>query len=267
MTKKEKSLFTVGELAEKAGISVRTLQYYDRTGLLKSTLSGAGRRMYTLEDVFKLQQILFFKSFGFSLDEIKERILKFKSASDLELIFTEQREIIEEQIKSLKDINKSLDTVIEETQNGRDVSLDKLMTIIDLMKQGNPCAFVLRYFSSEQMKNISERFSGSDSRKNDKDLTRTIIDELKTLYKKGFDPAGAEGQKLAERWWKMVTDFTGGDQDLLQTLIGVGIDIGDWPEDAGDFKEAIENFLGTALNIYLNSKNINLSNLEVDNHE
>lgn len=267
MTKQNKILFTVGELAEKAGISVRTLQYYDRAGLLKSTLSEAGRRMYTRDDVFKLQQILFFKSFGFSLDEIKERILKFKSAPDLELIFTEQRGIIEEQIKSLEEITKSLDTVIEETRNGRDVSLDRLMTIMDLMKQGNPCAFVLRYFSSEQMENITERFKSSDSLKNSPDFTIEIIDELNALYKNGVDPAGDEGQRLAERWWKMVTDFTGGDKDLLKTLVGVGMDIGDWPEDAKDLKEAIENFLGTALDTYLNGKNINLSNLEVDNRE
>ena len=39
---------TVGEVAEKMGISVRTLQYYDKVGLLTpSAVSGGGRRLYT----------------------------------------------------------------------------------------------------------------------------------------------------------------------------------------------------------------------------
>lgn len=50
-------LFSVGELAKKAGVTVRTLQYYDKIGLLKSTINEGGRRMYTQDDILKLQQI------------------------------------------------------------------------------------------------------------------------------------------------------------------------------------------------------------------
>ena len=270
MENEKKDLFSIGELAEKAGVSVRTLQYYDKTDLLKSSLSEGGRRMYTRDDVFKLQQILFFKSCGFSLEKIKERILKFKSASDLEKIFTEQREILSEQIKNLNNIAKMLDTVIFETQKGKEVSLDKLMTIMYLMRQGNPYAFVLSYFNNEQLKNISERFQTDDMQEKANIIaedTKEIFMELNVLYQNGADPAGSEGQELASRWWKMVSDFTGGDQELLKTLVSAGTDIGDWPQETKDSWEAIEHFLGKALSIYLDNRGISLSELEADRNE
>ncbi len=50
---------TVGEVAKKMGVTVRTLQYYDEEGLLSpSSESEGGRRLYTHKDVIKLYQIL-----------------------------------------------------------------------------------------------------------------------------------------------------------------------------------------------------------------
>ena len=79
MPKNERALpdgfMTVGKLAERMGVTVRTLQYYDREGLLSPTAeSGGGRRLYTDKDMIQLHQILSLKSLGFSLDDIKNRL-------------------------------------------------------------------------------------------------------------------------------------------------------------------------------------------------
>ena len=66
---------TVGEAAKKMGVSVRTLQYYDKLGLLApSAQSEGGRRLYAQRDLVRLHQILSLKSLGFSLEDIKERL-------------------------------------------------------------------------------------------------------------------------------------------------------------------------------------------------
>ena len=56
-------MFMIKETAELAGVSIRTLQYYDQLGLLApSQRSAAGYRLYSEDDLALLQQILFFKA-------------------------------------------------------------------------------------------------------------------------------------------------------------------------------------------------------------
>ena len=82
---------TVGEVAEKMGISVRTLQYYDKVGLLTpSAVSGGGRRLYTDKDVVKLHQILSLKHLGFSLDDIKNRLIPLDTPEEVAAALAEQ---------------------------------------------------------------------------------------------------------------------------------------------------------------------------------
>ncbi len=64
---------TVHEVATLSGITIRTLHYYDEIGLLKPTmLTDAKYRLYTEDDLSRLQEILFFREVGFALKEIKE---------------------------------------------------------------------------------------------------------------------------------------------------------------------------------------------------
>ena len=73
---------TVGEAAKKMGVTVRTLQYYDKEGLLSpSAESEGGRRLYTDKDLITLHQILSLKSLGFSLeDDIRRKIEQLQAS-------------------------------------------------------------------------------------------------------------------------------------------------------------------------------------------
>ena len=86
---------TISQVAKLAGISTRTLQYYDEIELLKpSKITASGYRMYDDDALQELQQILFFKELGFKLTEIKEilqrpdfdRIDAFKKQKELLLL-------------------------------------------------------------------------------------------------------------------------------------------------------------------------------------
>jgi len=68
--------YSVNKLSKISGISARTLRYYDEIGLLKpSRVASSGYRIYKQCEVDRLQQILFYKELGFSLEDI-ERLLK-----------------------------------------------------------------------------------------------------------------------------------------------------------------------------------------------
>jgi len=63
----------IGELAEKTGLSLRTIRHYDEVGLLKpSGRSEGGFRLYTGEDLSRLMLIRRMKPLGFSLDEMTD---------------------------------------------------------------------------------------------------------------------------------------------------------------------------------------------------
>lgn len=65
--------YTVQKLASLAGVSTRTLRYYDEIGILKpARINSSGYRIYGQDEVNKLQQILFYRELGVNLDRIKE---------------------------------------------------------------------------------------------------------------------------------------------------------------------------------------------------
>jgi MerR family transcriptional regulator, thiopeptide resistance regulator len=64
--------YSVGEVAELTGVTVRTLHHYDEIGLLRpKRRSDAGYRLYLSSDLERLQQILFYRELGFSLPDIQ----------------------------------------------------------------------------------------------------------------------------------------------------------------------------------------------------
>src|SRR5687768_2346884 len=65
--------YTVKQVAAMSGVSVRTLHFYDETGLLRPAYYGAsGYRFYEEPQLLTLQQILFYRELGFELKQIKD---------------------------------------------------------------------------------------------------------------------------------------------------------------------------------------------------
>lgn len=262
MKRGEPGIITIGELAKKVGVSVRTLQFYDKSGLLRASLSEGGRRVYSWEDVMALQQILFLKSFNFSLDDIGGILHGKKSPDDFERIFTRQREMITEQMEQMGQIVKLLDSVITEVKAGVQVSVDHLLAIMTLMHQKNPYTFIVRYFGDEQLKNLSERFKTLSEAEGYQKKAEKLFARLGELYQNNADPAGEEGQTFAAQWWSMVNEFTAGDQNLLGPLLSAGMDIDNWPEEAREIQTAISNFLKLALDVYFEKNHIQLPEIQ-----
>ena len=76
------STIHIGELAERTGLSLRTLRHYDEIGLLRASgRSDGGYRLYTDEDVDRLMLIRRMKPLGYSLEEMAELL---RAADDAE---------------------------------------------------------------------------------------------------------------------------------------------------------------------------------------
>ena len=122
---------TVGEVAKKMGTTVRTLQYYDKEGLLSpSAESEGGRRLYTDKDLVTLHQILSLKSLGFSLDDIKRRLISLETPTDVATALTEQADSIREKKEQLTDSLTAIEQSKTEVLQMRTVSFKKYADII-----------------------------------------------------------------------------------------------------------------------------------------
>src|SRR5216683_6354922 len=83
------------QFAERAGVTVRALHYYDRIGLLSpSARTEAGYRLYTDRDLIRLEQIVALKFIGFPLSQIRD--LLNRKDLDLSEMLRQQRQIIAE---------------------------------------------------------------------------------------------------------------------------------------------------------------------------
>src|SRR5436190_16918294 len=72
--------YTVKKVAAMSGVSVRTLHFYDATGLLKPAYCRAnGYRFYEEPQLLTLQQILFYRELGFELKQFEESLARADS--------------------------------------------------------------------------------------------------------------------------------------------------------------------------------------------
>ena len=122
---------TVGEVAKKMDVTVRTLQYYDREGLLSpSSISEGGRRLYTDKDIVKLHQILSLKHLGFSLDDIKNRLMPLDTPNEIADILAEQAQAVQKEITSLSESLRELEALRAEVLQMQSVDFKKYADII-----------------------------------------------------------------------------------------------------------------------------------------
>lgn len=122
--------YTVGKVAELAKISVRTLHHYDEVGLLApSGRTEAGYRLYSVEDLERLQQILFFRELGFPLDEVA-RILS-DPAFDRRVALKAQRTLIAEKAARTELMLVAIDDALEALEKGTHVSENEMFEVFD----------------------------------------------------------------------------------------------------------------------------------------
>ena len=157
---------TVGELAGKMGTTVRTLQYYDREGLLSpSSESEGGRRLYTYKDMIRLHQIQALKSLGFSLGDIKNRLISLDTPEEVAEALTGQAQSIREKIWQLSETLEAVEALKAEVVQMQEVDFKKYADIVVNLQLHNEYYWLIKHFDDDMLDHIRERFdqeSGMD---------------------------------------------------------------------------------------------------------
>src|SRR5579884_1440918 len=117
--------YTVKQVAAISGVSVRTLHFYDETGLLKPAYHGAnGYRFYEEPQLLKLQQILFYRELGFGLKQIK-RVL---GRRDFEIVAALQshRQVLEKKLARTRSLIETIDNTIKHLKGKKKMKSEEL---------------------------------------------------------------------------------------------------------------------------------------------
>ena len=239
---------TVGTLAKKMGITVRTLHHYDKAGLLSpSGESEGGYRLYSDKDMVRLHQILTMKYLGFSLDDIKNRLISLDTPEEVAATLTEHAVAIRKKLESLEASLKAIEALKDEVIQMQSVDFQKYAYIIESLQMKNEHYWVIKHFDDELLNHATTHDKDSAS-KISSELAR-LTKEAERLQKKGALPESDEGQLLAQGYWDMLMAFSKGDVGLISKLARIH-------EKDGEVFDKLpaSPFIGEALWIYLRSE-------------
>lgn len=110
--------FTIGGLAKAAGVSVETVRYYERRGLLEQPARSVGYRRYSPADVERLAFVRRAKTFGFTLSEVTELLARPGGSGDVLDAARAKRGEVEDEIRRLQALSLRLGQLVSVCENG-----------------------------------------------------------------------------------------------------------------------------------------------------
>lgn len=199
--------YTVQMLAKLAGVTSRTLRYYDEIGILKpARINSSGYRIYSQAEVGQLQQILFYRELDVDLETIKNII--FSPAFDDKKALEEHREKLLTKRKQLDVLLANVEKTLA-VREGRMTMSDRekfegfKQQLIDEneKKYGKE---IREKYGDEQVDRSNEKIKGMSEEKyrEAEKLGEQVLDVLNKAFIIG-DPAGELAQQAADlhRQW------------------------------------------------------------------
>lgn len=191
----------INKVAKLTGVTVRTLHYYDEIGLLKpSNITESGYRLYNEDELYKLQQILFFKELEFSLNEIKDIITN--PDFDRVKALKNQKELLIKKRKRIDNLITLVDSTLKGENNMSFKEFD--MTEIENTKKKYAKEVKQRWGSSDAYIECEKKCNNYS-----KDKWKQIDGECKNILKAFASnrdkPADSlEVQTLVEKWQEYI---------------------------------------------------------------
>lgn len=191
-------LLRVKEVADLVGISVRTLHHYDDIGLLTpDRLTPSGYRLYSDKNLETLQQILFYKELGFSLQKIKQMILS--PTFNREVALLEQRQMLVAKRKQLDQMIATIDKTIQHAKGVIQMSNKERFVGFDFSQ--NPYEKEARQRWGDEVvdkSNATLENMPKEEKKSMEEKMGSVYRELAAL--RHSSPASHEAQAAIKKW-------------------------------------------------------------------
>lgn len=125
--------YSSGEFARMAGVSVRTIRFYDKQNILKpSYVNPSGARFYTDSDLVRLQQILLLKYLGFSLDDIREMTIGDIDYRFLRNSLKLQKRLVQDRIEQMQLVEHAIEDAVTAIEEEQQIDWSQMLDLIHL---------------------------------------------------------------------------------------------------------------------------------------
>jgi DNA-binding transcriptional MerR regulator len=250
-------MYTVKQLSGLAGISPRTLHYYDEIELLKPAAHGDnGYRFYGEEALLRLQQILFFKELDFSLDEI--RAILAQPGFDVVYALGAHRQALLERVDRLNRLIQTIDKTIlhltlgsaqETVQDNKPMQKKEYFEGFREEKQKQYEAEIRQRYGEKAFEGVTDWNSYTPEQKASIQAeSQAIYHDLVDNMDKGY--ASPEVQQIIARWHQHLRYFY---EPSTERLRGLGQMYTEHPEFVGTFRAVdpdLPEFLNQAIRYY-----------------
>ncbi|AVR98207.1 MerR family transcriptional regulator [Pseudoduganella armeniaca] len=199
-------MLKIGELASRAGLTVRTLHHYDDIGLLSpSARSDAGYRLYSRDDVARLHQIQALRQFGMPLADIGTLLAGAGISSAT--IIDRQLAALDRQISEAARMREQLLLMRGQLATGESPDLASWLTTLEQMNMYE------KYFSKDELAKLA--LYHDDGVKAE---WKQLVEDVDALIKSAATPDQPDAKTLALRWMTMLDRDTGGDPSVMARL-------------------------------------------------
>lgn len=225
---------TVGELARRCGLTVRTLHHYDAIGLLvPASRSAAGYRLYARSDIERLHRIQALRQLGLSLTDIGTAL----SGPQRPLAEVVDRQIaqIDRELHEAARLRERLVHLRGQLANGQSPDLTDWLDTLELMTMYE------KYFTTEELQQLPLH--------TDPDIQpewSALVTAVQAAMDRGTMPDDAEAHILALRWMEMIGRGTGHNPTFLLRLRTMTEDEPGMRERSG-ITPALERFVEQAM--------------------
>lgn len=196
-------LLRVGELAKRAGLTVRALHHYDSIGLLRpSARSDSGYRLYNRDDVARLHGIQTLRLMGLPLADVAQ--LLDGGAVTLPALLAQQIGVLDQEIARTSALRERLGVMQMLLAGGGQPEAADWLASLSTMSTYE------QYFSVDELKLVFERWRRSESE------WPSLLQAIREAMDRGVPPDSVELQPLARRWMDVAARWVNGDMAFLE---------------------------------------------------
>lgn len=212
-------MYTVKRLSDMAGVTVRTLHYYDEIGLLKPThISANGYRHYDDTALYRLQQILFYREMGLELLEIRE--ILDRPDFDLSAALRSHRAALKEKINRLFNLVDTVNDTLEHLEGEKDMSKKQLFRAFSEEEQKDYERLARLEYGPELVNESVKRWNGYSKAQRDNIMAESnaVYTDIVKAIKAEKSPQSPDVQALMVRWHESIRHFYEPTLDILRGL-------------------------------------------------